>query len=118
MRLMRSTSPYGANSSRTSCSVTVNARFPTKICTGCPFWASAIRGRHQTARKNGAIGHAHQPRGARRLRGAHTLAGTCPQRYVNHASAGGGRDSCVTADTLCPLEETIVLHVTSSTLTA
>src|SRR5215813_11121126 len=30
----------------------------------------------------------------------------------------GGRDSCVTADALCPLEETIVLHVTSSTLTA
>src|SRR5262245_42244810 len=37
IRLTRSTTPYGANRSRTSCSVTVNARFPTKICTRCPF---------------------------------------------------------------------------------
>src|SRR5262249_5698118 len=62
--------------------------FPTKIFTGCPFWANAIIGSHKIERHKRAIGHDHQPRGARKLRGASTLAGTCAQRYLNHASDG------------------------------
>src|SRR4029450_7343250 len=65
--------------------------------------------------KNDARSHAHQPRGTRRLRGAHTLAGTCAQRYGNPASAGG-RDPCVTADLLCLLWGALVLHVDRSPL--
>src|SRR5262245_49975515 len=39
MMWIRSTTPYGANSSRRSCSVTEKAIFPTKIFTGDSFYA-------------------------------------------------------------------------------
>src|SRR5262249_34896453 len=69
--------------------------------------ATSLRG------KNDARNRAHQPRGARRLQGAHTLAGTCAQRYRNPASAGG-RAPCVTADLLYLLWDALVLHVDRS----
>src|SRR5262252_1570895 len=44
MMLIRSTTPYGANRSRRSCSVTEKAIFPTKIFTGDSFYAVTARG--------------------------------------------------------------------------
>src|SRR5262249_24405118 len=73
---------------RTSCSVTVNARFPRKICTGGPFWATASSGSHKPARENGSIDPTHQQKGARMLRAVHTLPGTCAERYQNDAHDG------------------------------
>src|SRR5262249_38270564 len=61
MMLMRSTTPYGANSARTSCSVAVNARFPTKIFTGCPFLANAILGSPKPGHNNPPGDTPHTP---------------------------------------------------------
>ena len=56
-----------------------------------PSWA-----RHKTARQNDSLGHTHPPRGAWMLRGAHTLPGTCAERYRNNAYEGtaGRRSAC------------------------